>query len=184
MRVLQLVTTIQVAQIVIRGEDLSRTLSEVARRLPPDSELAEFEAESATLDATLRTSRKESSNLLAGNATISEIREQIREWTAYGATESPRRKTLNGWGSNCEESLALLRTQEGVWLATLKSIRELGETGFLVTRVRQFIRDIQSAIESAERRLRTVVKLQDSLSSSRWPSPTFWTSLSWQNSTR
>src|SRR4029453_10979925 len=73
---------IPLSQIALRGEELTRELREISRRLPPDSELAAFEEDLHEQEQLLRDSLARSEEAVTGGATLVEIREQIREWRA------------------------------------------------------------------------------------------------------
>ena len=95
----------------------------------------------------MRASLAESDELLAGSATIMEIREHARQWRASGGPEARQRKTLARWGAACEENITALKKHEAVWRATLAGTQSLAELASVRDRVRQIAvrnRDRQS----------------------------------------
>jgi potassium efflux system protein len=155
---------VSLTQIAARDEELRKVLRDISNRLPMPSELEDFEQQLAQREEVVRASLKESSDLLAGNTTIMEIRERSREWRAYGSPEARLRKTLATWGGVCEESIAALKKNEAVWSATLASTRSFEELEAVRTRVRRSLTDIEALETVAEERLRIIVELQGRVS--------------------
>jgi potassium-dependent mechanosensitive channel len=155
---------IPLTQIASRGEELSRTLRDISRSIPADSDLAEFEEQLVEQEQLVRERLQESERILASGATIMEIREQVREWAIYSAAETRQRKTLSEWGASCEDSIALLNKQQAVWQATLNSTRNIPDIESVQARVRHSLHDIQTLKDAAGERLRTIVGLQGRVS--------------------
>lgn len=155
---------VPLTQIASRDEELRKVQRDISHQLPLPSELEDFEQQLAEREEAVRASLEESADLLARRATIMEIREQTREWRAYGSPEARLRKTLAAWGAECEESIAVLKTHEAVWRATLTSTRWLAELEAVHARVRRSLSDIETLKTAAEERLRTVVELQGRVS--------------------
>src|SRR3954469_23570654 len=65
-------------QIASREEDLQKLLRDISRNLPLPSQLDEFGQQLSEREQVVRTSLNESAKILAGEATIMEIREQSR----------------------------------------------------------------------------------------------------------
>ncbi len=151
---------IPLTQIAPRSEELSHSLREISRRLPPASELADFEEQLRQQERVVRASLKETADILAASATIMEIREQARQWKAYGSPEARQRKTLSSWGSACDEAIALLSKELAVWQATLKSTERLDNVKSVLARIRQAVADIRALKGAAEERLRAILDLQ------------------------
>ncbi len=155
---------VPLTQIASRDEELRKLLRDISHQLPLPSELEDFEQQLAEREEAVRESLAESADLLAGSATIMEVREQAREWRAYGSPEARLRKTLAAWGSACEESIAVLKKHETVWRATLTSTRWVDELEAVHARVRRSVSDIEALKTAAEERLRTIVELQGRVS--------------------
>ena len=155
---------IPLTQIAARDEELRNVLRDISHELPSPSELEDFGQQLAEREELVRTNLAESSKLLAGSATVMEIRENAREWRVYGAPEARQRKTLAAWGAACEESIATLKKHEAVWRATLTSTQSVGELAAVRTRVRKSLTDIETLKTAAEERLHTIVELQGRVS--------------------
>jgi small-conductance mechanosensitive channel len=151
-------------QIAVRDEELRTALREISRQLPPPSELADFSQQLAEREEAVGASLEESAELLAGNATIMETREQTREWRAYGSPEARQRRILAEWGTACEQSIAALNKHQAVWRATLASTQSIAELESVRLLVRQSLSEIDAVKASAEERLRTIVELQGRVS--------------------
>src|SRR3954454_10625570 len=147
-------------QIASREEDLHKLLRDISRDLPLPSQLEEFGQQLTEREEAVRASLDQSAELLATNATIMEIREQPREWRAYGAPEARQRKILAGWGASCEKGISLLKQHEAVWRATLESTPSLEELAAVRVRVLGSVQDIETLKATAEERLRTIVEMQ------------------------
>src|SRR5689334_21323933 len=109
---------VPLTQIAARGEELNRTLRDLARQLPADSELTEFDKKLAQQEENVRLRLEESRKSLSESATILELREQARRWRAYGSPEARQRKTLEAWGAACERAAGVLTQHQAVWRAT------------------------------------------------------------------
>jgi small-conductance mechanosensitive channel len=155
---------IPLTQIALRSEELSRTLREISRRLPPDGELSSFEEQFREQEESVRSRLKQSSNTLAGGATIMELREEIRQWRAYSTPEERQRKTLSAWGTACEQGLAQLDREQAIWEATLKATAHQAEFKSVSGRIRPALADIRTARREASERLRKVLDLQARIS--------------------
>ena len=104
---------VPLTQIAVRDEELRRILRDISQRLPSTSELDEFEQQLENREEAVRTSLAESDELLAGSATIIEIREHARQWRASGGPEARQRKILARWGTACEENMTALKKARG-----------------------------------------------------------------------
>ena len=155
---------ISLTQVAERSEELTRTLREISRRLPEDSDLAAFENNLREQDNLVRGRLADSEIAIAMGATLLDIRGLLRDWRTYSAAESEQRKTLSKWGKTCEQNLTLLNNEQQVWETTLRTITSLPELSSLVVRVRSTITDIQAVHGAAEQRLRTVLDLQARMS--------------------
>ena len=155
---------IPLTQIAPRGEELTQTLRDVMRRLPPDSEVAAFNETLQEQGRVIGHRIEESAHAVAGHATLMEVREEIRQWRAHILTEARQRRTLSEWGTACEESVALLQKSRAVWEATSRSGRDQPEFKAVAARVRSALNDIRQAEAQAEKRFRTVLDLQARLS--------------------
>ena len=151
---------ISLTQVAERSEELTRTLREISRRLPEDSDLAAFENNLREQDNLVRGRLADSETAIAMGGTLLDIRGLLRDWRTYSAAESEQRKTLSKWGKTCEQNLTLLNNEQQVWETTLRTITRLPELSSLVVRVRSTITDIQAVHGAAEQRLRTVLDLQ------------------------
>ena len=155
---------VPLTQIAARDEELRRILRDISQHLPLTSELDEFEQQLEAREEAVRTSLAESDELLAGSATIMEIREHARQWRASGGPEARQRKILARWGTACEENIAALKKHEAVWRATLAGTQSLAELASVRDRVRKSLSEIESVKATAEERLRTIVELQGRVS--------------------
>jgi small-conductance mechanosensitive channel len=155
---------VPLTQIAAKGDDLGRVLRDIERQLPLASELADFDAKLGEQEKEVQRTLEESTELLAGSATIMEIQEQVRQYRAYGLPEAQLRKTLASWGAVCEQNIRILKNHEAVWQATLKSTPTLDELQSVRARVRQFVDEIGAVETVAVERLRTVVELQGRVS--------------------
>jgi potassium efflux system protein len=155
---------VPLTQIAARYEDLRRILREISHQLPLSSELEDFEQQLEIREEAVRTGLEETEELLAGSATIIEIREHARQWRAFAAPETRQRKALEKWGAVCDQSIAELKKHEAVWRATLAGTQSLLELASVGTRVRQSLSEIEAVKGAAEDRLRTIVELQGRVS--------------------
>ena len=155
---------VPLTQIAAREEELRKLLRNISRELPLPSELKDFERQLTQRQEAVETSLDESADVLAGNATIMEIREQARAWRLYGAPEARQRKTLSAWGATCEQSIAVLKKHEAVWRATLSSTQSIDDLAAVRTRVRRSLTEIETLKTAAEERLRIIVELQGQVS--------------------
>src|SRR5436309_16033420 len=78
---------VPLTQIAVRDEELRTILRDISQHSPLASELDEFDQQLKSREDVVRTSLAESEELLAGSATITEIREHARQWRASGAPE-------------------------------------------------------------------------------------------------
>ena len=155
---------IPLTQITLRFEELSHTLREILHGVPADSELEALAQELRVQAASVDNGLRRSEELLTGSATLMEIREQLRNWRAYGSTETRQRKILGAWGAACERSLKLLDIERAAWEVTLKNTKERPEFKRVLTHIRAALTDIRAAKTTAERRFRAVLDLQARLS--------------------
>src|SRR4051812_26055663 len=133
----QAAEAVPLTQIAVRDEELRRILRDISQDLPLASELDAFEQQLKSREEAVRTSLAESDELLAGSATIMEIREHARQWRASGGPETRQRKILARWGQACEESIAALKKHEAVWRATLAATQSFAELAPVQGRVRK-----------------------------------------------
>src|SRR4051794_10964914 len=89
---------VPLTQIAVRDEELRTILRDISQRLPLTSELENFEQQLESREDVVRANLIESDELLAGSATIMEIREHARQWRASVSPEARQRKTLARWG--------------------------------------------------------------------------------------
>ncbi len=147
-------------QIAVGSEDLTRILREIARRLPSDSDLAALEEELSQQEQAVGASLRESEAALSSGATLGELRGQARQWRAYRSPEARLRRTLSGWGADCEQSAATLARQQKIWQATLHSLPPVEELSSVRARVQQSLAEIRTLEGVTEGRLKTVLDLQ------------------------
>src|SRR4051794_17348098 len=102
---------IPLTQIAIRGEELARTLRDISRRLPPDSDVSAFDEQLRNREEWIHGSLEYSAEAVAGRASLIEIREQLRQWREYSSAEVRDRGILTNWGAACEQSLTLLEKE-------------------------------------------------------------------------
>ena len=152
--------SVPMTQIALRSEDLTRRLREITRRLPSESDLAKVEDEMSQQEAAVAASLRESEEALSSGATLAELRGQARQWRAYRSPEARLRRTLSGWGADCEQAAADLKMQQSIWQATLRSLPPDKDVGAVRARVQESLAEIRAIADVAAARLKTVLDLQ------------------------
>ena len=151
---------IPLTQIAPRSEDLTRSLRDISKGLPQDPELTAFKETLTQQEGEVRDKATESEDALITGASLLEIREQLREWRTYGATEEKQRRTLDEWGKACEERLKVLDRERLTWDSTFNTVRNLPELTAIVASIRSSLTEIQRVKTVADQRLRAVLDLQ------------------------
>jgi hypothetical protein len=147
-------------QITLQSQELTRTLAEISRRLPPDSELAAVDDNVREQEEFVPNKLKESAGAISGDATLTEIRAQLREWRAYAVRQAQQQQTLSAWGTACEQSLTSLNKQRVLWDVTVKSVRNVPELTSVLGAAKTALAEVRTVQTEAEQRLRIVLDLQ------------------------
>lgn len=151
---------IPLTQIVLRSQELSQRLADISRRLPPDSELAAADDNVREQEDFVPNKLRESASAIAGDATLTEIRAQSREWRAYALRQARQQQALSAWGTVCDQSLISLNKDRVLWDVTAKSVGDLPELSSVLARIQSVLADVQAVKTETEQRLRIVLDLQ------------------------
>src|SRR4051794_39048936 len=79
--------SISLTQVAQRSEELTRTLREISRRLPTDSDLAAFETNFREQENLVRARLADSEIAVTTGATLLDIRGLLRDWRTYSGVE-------------------------------------------------------------------------------------------------
>src|SRR5262249_28076419 len=127
-------------------------------------DLAAFSEVLQQEEEAITTAQNEASASLNGNATVLQLREQSRQWRAFTLPEARQRKTLAAWGATCEESIGVLKLEEGVWKATLQNAMSAPDMKPVLARIHEVLAEIKRVRDQLDDRLHEVVDLQGRVS--------------------
>ena len=159
-----ILNTLDLNEVAASGDELSRLLQDVKRRLANNSERVRVRQELYALTIELETRAQQTDEVLASLPSLADLQDLVTEWTVLRNRLAGMRRTLAANAVSLNEAIAWLNSQQQRWTSTYDQIQVDASLEELRTSIRHSVEDLKATKNLADDELKQNVTLQTRLS--------------------